>query len=316
MLAIALAVVVTVLVVRPDGGNDSPADGTHGGESKFSSADDLGPVTIVTDDATCNAWSAIGRELAAAEESVEWAGRDYTIPATSWTHDNRQMYESVAKAMSTAAEKAANLSEQTPHRVMRELYNQFIAYATHFAKRIPSYVEEDDDLAAVADGISSALGGICSAVASNAASAVGPLLSEPDSPSAEPRRPSTDDSAQLFIENEIPVCGEWESNANNFADRVTSWRAIDPAISHSDWTDEQRSVIEDVRPIMSANADELERLGRQSRNPVFEDIATLAAQYRRAFVTALPNYTPVDNSLSATATYLVNSVLWACKAVS
>lgn len=315
VLAIALAVVVTVLVVRPDKGTEPPADGNHGSESKFASAGDLGPVTIITDDPTCNAWGSISRELAAAEESVEWANRDYTKPATSWTPSERQMYESVGKAMSTAAENTAKLSGQTPHRVMRELYDQFIAYATLFAKRVPSYDVKDDDFAAVADGISSALGRICTAVALNAASAVGPLLSEPEGPSAELRL-STDDSTQRFIENENAVCDDWESNAKQFAARVESWQAMDPNIPSTDWTSEQRSVVDDVRPVMSANADELERLGRQSHNPTFEDFAILAAQYRRAFVTALPSYTPADSSLSATSTYLVNSVLWACKAAS
>ena len=56
---------------------------------------------------------------------------------------------------------------------------------------------------------------------------------------------------------------------------------------------------------MSANADEMERLGRQSGNPTFEDIAVLAAQYQRAYVTALPTYTSADNFLLQSATFLV-----------
>jgi hypothetical protein len=67
---------------------------------------------------------------------------------------------------------------------------------------------------------------------------------------------------------------------------------------------------------MSNHADELERLGRQSDNPTLEDIAVLAAQYQRAYVAALPNYTSADNFLSETATLLAKAIDWACKAAA
>jgi len=65
---------------------------------------------------------------------------------------------------------------------------------------------------------------------------------------------------------------------------------------------------------MSSNADEMERLGRKSDNSVLEDIAVLAAQYQRAYVTALPTYTGADNFLSEAGTYLFKAVDWSCKA--
>ncbi|AWT57404.1 hypothetical protein [Mycolicibacterium smegmatis] len=315
VLAIALAVVVTVLIVKPDSENASVAGTPSGPESDLASTSDTSSVNVITEDSTCDAWGSIGQQLATAEESVNWADRDYRVPATSWSSSQRAMYETVAKAMTAAAEKTRNLETRTPHRVLREVYGQFVAYTVRFVDRLPSYVENDDDLAAVVDGLSSALSGICSGVSSKAAAAVEPLLSEPDEPSSGLAGSSGADS-QLFIERDLPVCAEWESNAKMFADEVAPWRAIDPNIPYGDWTREQQSVVEEVRPVMSASADELERLGRRSGNPVFEDFAVLAAQYRRAFVAALPAYTPRDNSLSATATYLVNSVLWACKAAS
>jgi hypothetical protein len=47
-----------------------------------------------------------------------------------------------------------------------------------------------------------------------------------------------------------------------------------------------------------------------------QDFATLAAQYRRAFVAAVPTYTAADNYLANAATYLSTAVLGACAAVS
>ena len=60
MLAIALAVVITVLVVRPaDGGGGNGDPTQQNGDSEFASADDTGPVNIITEDPTCAAWREI-----------------------------------------------------------------------------------------------------------------------------------------------------------------------------------------------------------------------------------------------------------------
>ena len=52
------------------------------------------------------------------------------------------MYESVGKAMRSAADQTVNLVKSTPHRVMRELYEQFIAYARAFADTVPTYTRQ------------------------------------------------------------------------------------------------------------------------------------------------------------------------------
>jgi len=41
------------------------------------------------------------------------------------------------------------LAKRTPHRVMRELYEQFIAYSRAYADRIPTYTPPDDNFALV-----------------------------------------------------------------------------------------------------------------------------------------------------------------------
>ena len=44
--------------------------------------------------------------------------------------------------MRNAADQTVNLVKMTPHRVMRELYEQFIAYARAFADAVPTYTAQ------------------------------------------------------------------------------------------------------------------------------------------------------------------------------
>jgi hypothetical protein len=68
--------------------------------------------------------------------------------------------------------------------------------------------------------------------------------------------------------------------------------------------------------VMNSYSGKLEQLGRQSDNAVWQDLANLSAQYRRAFVTALPTYTPTDNHLANAANFVSTTILGACIAVS
>ena len=55
LAVIAVTVVITVLVVGKDSGGGSPTP-TNGNGSDIASANDKGPVAIITDDPTCDAW--------------------------------------------------------------------------------------------------------------------------------------------------------------------------------------------------------------------------------------------------------------------
>lgn len=67
--------------------------------------------------------------------------------------------------------------------------------------------------------------------------------------------------------------------------------------------------------VMQANADKLQTLGMRSKNPVFDDFAALAAQYRRAYVQSFATYAPQDTYLANAATELVVVNNQACLAV-
>ena len=196
---------------------------------------------------------------------------------------------------------------------MRELYEQFIAYARTFVERIPSYVAADDNLAVTADSAGNALVNVCAAIDFRAAQAIAPLVPAPTGPSSasSPEDPLT---SIRFLPTPNQICPEFEALVTAFTDGTAAWRAIDPNIASADWTPDQRSTYVGVGSVMSANADEMERLGRQSGNPTLEDVAILAAQYRRAFVAAIPSYSAADNYLAIAATNLVRLVNWGCKA--
>jgi hypothetical protein len=312
LVVVALAVAITVLVVRPEsGGSTSPT--TQDGDSEFASAGDKGPANIIVEDPTCEAWVRVGREYASKLTAVNWNDRDKTAPASAWTTEQRTMYETVGKAMTQAADQTVNLAKQTPHRVMRELYEQFIAYIHVFVDKIPSYSADDHNVAVVTDAIGNGLNSICSAITFRSAPPLAPLIPEPQTPLKI--APVGDPAApQRFLPTANSVCPEWASTVSNFSDDTAAWRAIDPNIPATDWTPDQRAVNDAVKPVMSANADKLESLGRQSNNPELEDIAVLAAQYRRAFVTAIPAFTSADNFLAESAAFMVKTIDWACKA--
>ncbi|WP_235849795.1 hypothetical protein [Mycolicibacterium doricum] len=313
LLVVALAVTVTILVTGDGSNQNSPTPPGDGKASEFASANDTGPVNIITEDPTCDAWGRISREYSESTEGAGWATRDASVPASAWTPDQSAMYESVGASMENAADKVENLVKLTTHREMRELYQQFQAYSRAFTNGIPSYEPEDDDLAVVVDNLASGLAMICSATNYGSAQAVSPLVEGVPDPS---NAPSLGDSSEgeRFLNTPSSSCNDWNSTAKDFSSAVRPWRDIDANISAADWTPDQRRVIDETIPVMEANAVALVRLGGTSGNAVFEDFAYLAAQYRRGYAAALPDYTSADNYLSAASTYVVNAILWACKA--
>ncbi|WP_264012786.1 hypothetical protein [[Mycobacterium] manitobense] len=316
VLAIALAVVITVLVVRPaDGGGGNGDPTQQNGDSEFASADDTGPVNIIMQDPTCEAWGRIARTYADRVKAAGWGSRDQSLAGSQWTTEQRSMYDTVGQAMLAAAETAESLIMHTPHRVMRELYGQFVAYARAFVDRIPSYKPQDDALAVVTDTITTATADICSAIDYGSAEEVAPLVLPPAEPTSLSDANDLGEPA-IFLPSTNPVCVQWEELGAKFAADSSAWRGIDANIPSTAWSPEQRATNDAVAPIMTANANEIEGLGRQSGNPILEDLAVLAAQYRRAYVAALPTYSPADNFLSESASRLVTTVSTACKAAT
>jgi hypothetical protein len=316
LAVIAVTVVITVWVVGKDsGGESSTPSPTNGNGSEFASANDKGPVGIITEDPTCAAWGRINDAVVGEEKRVGWANRDQSVPASAWSPDQRSMYDTVGKAMRNAADQTVGLVKLTPHRVMRELYEQFIAYSRVLAEKIPQYTAEDKEWGTAPDTVGSSLVSICAAITAGSASALSPLVPAAAAPT-NVASPGDVDDPQPFLTKRDSVCSEWASALARYDDATAAWQAVDPALSAAQWTPEQKAINDAVKPVMTARADEVEKLGRRSDNPVLQDFAVLSAQYLRAFVLALPTYTGNDGYVVNASTYVALVIDSGCQTVN
>ncbi|MDY6996713.1 MAG: hypothetical protein SW019_08960, partial [Actinomycetota bacterium] len=143
--------------------------------SDIASADDDGPIEIITEDPTCAPWSPIVDTF--AETAAQgWNDRDPSIPGREWTPTQRAQHEEIAEAMRSAADQTIALVKLTPHRVVRELYEQTIAYWSAYADKIPNYAPSDNQLAKVASASSNAITYICAAIDFGSAASRAPLV--------------------------------------------------------------------------------------------------------------------------------------------
>lgn len=100
-----------------------------------------------------------------------------------------------------------------------------------------------------------------------------------------------------------------------FGSATSEWTAqTDPNVAAVDWSPQQRALYSEVVPAMQKVANSAEQLGFQSNNPVAADFAALSAQYRRAYIQAIPSYGPVDTYLGNAASELLSVTDQACKA--
>ncbi len=198
LLVIAITVGATLLFTRDGGGDPPTATGNTPAAGDIASANDTGPVSIITEDPTCEPWRPIISTL--AKRSVR-VGRTrlYDVPAIDWTPDQRRSIEAVADAMRQAADQTVALAKLTPHRVMRELYDQSIAYWRAYADRIPRMSSEIISSPVLRTDTSGAIVSICDAIAQGSAGSRGPLVE-----TSEARQNSsslgTPDSPQPFME--------------------------------------------------------------------------------------------------------------------
>jgi hypothetical protein len=314
-----LATIVAAVLLFGGGGSGPKGAGPDGGSnaeptSGVASVKDTGPVAVITEDPSCAAWTSINNDLANSGQGL-WNDRDRSVPASAWTQKQRAQFNAAGQSMRSAAAQAVGLVKLTPHRVMRELYQQFIAYARAYSERIPKYTPADNNLAGAANSASSALGAICAAISDGPAAARGPLvpLSAPPSDIAPVGNLG---NPQPLLTTDNAVCPEWKSALDQFGKQTLAWQQLDPNVPSIYWNREQKAVNYAVAPVMNSFASKLEQLGRQSDNAIWQDLANLSAQYRRAFVTSLPTYTPNDNHLANAANFVSTTVLGACAAVA
>lgn len=66
--------------------------------------------------------------------------------------------------MRNAADQMAPLATRTPHRLVREMYGQFIAYGRAYADSVADYKPEDNSLASANVNIGTALFAMCNSI--------------------------------------------------------------------------------------------------------------------------------------------------------
>jgi hypothetical protein len=316
LLVIAITIGATLLFTRGSG-NGTPtatsAPPTSGTGSDIASANDTGPIAVITSEPTCDAWNPIRNTLAQVERNG-WDQRDPTKPASDWTPDQRTQADAVGTAMRNAADQTVALARRTPHRVVRELYAQFIAYGRAYADSVATYTPPDDFLAGSNVSATSSLGAICDAITYGSATRSVTLL--PVGPPSQVTPPGDPSDPQPFITKPDSTCVAWVQREDKFITDLNDWIKLDPNVAGSQWTPEQRATQEAAALIFMSYASDIEAAGRHSDNPVLEDVAVLSSLYFRAYVAAGTNYVVADNYLAEAGSRLSNLISAACQSAA
>jgi hypothetical protein len=271
-------------------------------------------VSIIMDEPTCKAFKAINNGLADIETQGWGDFRDRLGPPPSWTPDQRMQMERVTTAMRNAAEQSVALARQTPHRVMRELYEQFIAYGRAYADRLENYTPSVNELASANVSAGSAINGVCNAIELGSTSRS--LAFQPEGPPSSVDAPTSIDEPIKFVDAMDAPCTEWIDNLDAFTAATPQWQVRDGAVPASQWTPDRRAVEEAVRPLLTDYASKATQIGRNSGNAVFEDFSVASSLYIRAFVTAGDDYNAADSWLNYTGFRIANLVAAACRAAT
>lgn len=317
--AVSLVAVIAVTAVVAVSCTKNSGDGTGGGGSTTSaaptdvaSANDKGPVGIITEDPSCAPWTPVINTLSDVEGQA-WTTHDPSISPSAWTPELRALYESVGKAMRKAADQAVPLAKMTTHRVMRELYGQFIVYLRAYADSIPNYRPIDDNLARAGSTAGDVITNICAAISFGSAAARASLIPAAEPPASIAPIGNLSNPQRMFDAPDA-VCAELGPTLNQLLLDPTfkSWAATDPQIPASKWSPELQSLTDAVVPVMFSTADRLGKLALKSSNPLVQDLMLLGVQYRRTFVQALPTYQANDQYIYLAGQYAPGVVLGAC----
>ncbi len=320
VIAVTATVAVSCTKNSGDGNGGGSGTKTSTAQSDVASANDTGPVGIITEDPSCAPWTPIQATFADAGRNG-WAQRDQSLPATAWTPEMREQYAAVAKVMRKVADQTVPLAKMTTHRAMRELYGQFIVYARAYAESISNlttYRPIDDNLAQAASTAGNVVGHICSAVFSGAASARASLVPAPKSPTSIAPVGDLSNPQKMFETPPDPICRDLGPTLDQLLQNsdFKKWLNTDPRLPVSSWSPEQESLTTMVEAVMSSTANSLEKLAQQSSNPIVQDFLLMGVQYRRTYIEALPTYQPNDSSIYLAGQMFPGIVLAACDAVS
>jgi hypothetical protein len=276
------------------------------------SAGDNGPVALVTDDVTCGVWDNVQTSVSIARNGG-WSQRDPWVPASTWDPATRSEFEAVADALRSGADRTVALAAQTPHRVMRELYETFIAYGRAYAEGMSDYQPMSHYLAETSLAAVDSITNICGAARSKVAGVQASTLTPAAAPTT---RPAVDDPAnpQRFLAQASPSCDRWAQDEATLKDQTQAWSALDPNIAVGQLDKEQSLTYSAAAQAFTAHADAMVDAGKSSNNPAVEDFATLGALYFRAYAQAVPMLWSGDHDLAQVGFSVSNLITQACSA--
>ncbi len=293
--------------------NNPPAPPTR---SDVASANDTGPVTVVAADPACTPFYPPYNIVADVEKKVGWDTYDKSIPASSWTPEVRTGYQEVGDAMKTAVEQTIPLIKLTPHRVMRELFEQYVAYTRLFIDTIPTYTPPKDKfLLMTSTTIASTLIDICNSVGYGAAAARGPVVPALDAPKT-PAPAGDPNKPEQYMTTADSICGAWNTAVATMQNDPAwaPWLAVPSGIEAKDWTPQIKAQNEAIRPVLTRANDTMADLARQTTNPIVNDFAALAVVYGRAYTQGLMSYTTADGYLFSASRHASGVLTAACGA--
>ncbi|AKS36152.1 hypothetical protein AFA91_07225 [Mycolicibacterium goodii] len=270
------------------------------------------PVSVITNDSSCAAQYPIMTTWIRASNNG-WGQRDPSLPASSWSSDVRSQHEEVAEALQNAADQIIPVARLTQHRVMRELYEQFVAYSRAYVASIASYTPPADQFVRVAIAATETIGNICSAIEFGSAASRGALVTPLPSPDHVSSMVNANDP-QRFMITPDPVCKEWRRVMDQFKSDTTAWVQTDPNIPGTEWSADQRAINDAVAPVMRRFSNQLLTLAERTANPTLRDFAEIFVQYRNAYVGALSSYLPADQYLALASIRAAGVVNSACEA--
>lgn len=316
VLVIGIGVTTTLLLRSDETGGNGTATATPGSSSApsdIASANDTGPVSIITVEPTCSAYYAINNMVADAEDKGWGNDRRSLGPQSQWTADQRAHVTETSDAMRRAADQLVPLAKQTPHRVVRELYSQLTAYFRAYVAAVPTYTSSDNDLADATVNASITMTSLCNAITYGSA----PLVTgvDPVSGPTAPQLPGDVENPKQFITAADSTCQDWVHRQDKFAADTEAWKQIPASKPGSQWTPDEVAINDAAFPVMSAYADANEKAGRASGNPILEDFAVASSIYLRALVAVGRNYQPADSWLGSASLRLASFVSNACTAV-
>jgi hypothetical protein len=258
LLVIGVTIGATLLFTRVD--SDTPAiPSTSASPGDIASANDNGPVSIITEEPTCDAFYSINNSLADVQ-SQGWGEQRGALGSVSdWTPDQRSQVQAVAAAIRKAADQMVNLAKRTPHRVVRELYEQYIAYGRAYADRVPTYTPADDALASTNVNINATIFGICNSIDSGAATRA--IAAEPAEAPADVAELGDPGKPQRFVTTADQNCASWSRNSDNFDAATVEWQKLDTSTPATQWTPERHALHSAALPHLATWAGEMQSLG-------------------------------------------------------